>query len=70
MRWKVAILGATGAVGQRFIQLLQNHPWFEIKVVAASEKNVGKEYREACNWILESEIPREIAEMNIVNLDV
>lgn len=48
----VAILGATGAVGQRFVQLLEQHPWFEVAALAASEKRVGKTYQEACNWIL------------------
>jgi len=70
MRWKVAILGATGAVGQRFIQLLQNHPWFEIEVLAASEKSAGKPYGEACNWILEYDMPSEIADMPVVNVDI
>ncbi|MEM3700953.1 MAG: aspartate-semialdehyde dehydrogenase [Candidatus Bathyarchaeia archaeon] len=70
MKWKVAILGATGAVGQRFVQLLHNHPWFEIEVLAASEKSAGKKYSEACNWILESDMPREVAEMNVVNSDI
>ena len=70
MKRKVAILGATGAVGQRFIQLLNDHPWFEIEVLAASERSAGKKYKEACNWILESEMPHEIAEMYVVNSDV
>jgi aspartate-semialdehyde dehydrogenase len=69
MRWKVAILGATGAVGQRFVQLLRNHPWFEIGVLAASEKSAGKPYGKACNWILECEMPSEIADMPVVNID-
>ena len=70
MDWKVAILGATGAVGQRFVQLLHNHPWFKIEVLAASEKSAGKPYGKACDWILEHEIPHEIAEMPVVNADV
>jgi len=70
MKWKVAILGATGTVGQRFVQLLHNHPWFEIEVLAASERSAGKKYREACNWMLESEMPTEIADMQVVNSDV
>jgi len=70
MKRKVAILGATGAVGQRFIQLLQNHPWFEIEVLAASEKSAGKPYGKACNWILECEMPSEIADMPVVNIDI
>ncbi len=64
---KVAILGATGAVGQRYIQLLQNHPWFKIEVLAASERSSGKKYGAACNWLMESELPAEIAEMPVVN---
>ena len=46
-RWPVAILGATGAVGQTFIRLLANHPWFEVAEVAASERSEGKKYSEA-----------------------
>ena len=67
---KVAILGATGAVGQRYIQLLQGHPWFEIEVLAASERSAGKKYKDACNWLMESNLPQEIAEMPVVNADV
>ena len=67
---KVAILGATGAVGQRFIQLLQGHPWFKIEVLAASERSAGKKYKDACNWLLESDMPREVAEMNVAHTDV
>jgi aspartate-semialdehyde dehydrogenase len=67
---KVAILGATGAVGQRFIQLLQGHPWFQIEVLAASERSAGKKYKDACNWLLESNLPREIAEKPVVHADV
>jgi aspartate-semialdehyde dehydrogenase len=67
---KVAILGATGAVGQRFIQLLQGHPWFQIEVLAASERSAGKKYRDACNWTMQSNLPVEIAEMDVVNCDL
>ena len=67
---KVAILGATGAVGQRFIQLLEGHPWFQIEVLAASERSAGKKYRDACNWVMESNLPEEIAEMPVANADV
>ncbi len=70
LRRKVAILAATGAVGQRFVQLLEGHPWFEIEVLAASERSAGKKYREACNWTLESEMPTEIGEMTVVNTNV
>lgn len=67
---KVAILGATGAVGQRFIQLLQGHPWFQIGVLAASERSAGKRYGQACNWTMESDMPEEIAEMTVVDAKV
>ena len=67
---KVAILGATGAVGQRYIQLLQGHPWFEVSVLAASEKSAGKKYKDAATWLMESEMPAEIAEMPVANIDV
>ncbi len=67
---KVAIIGATGAVGQRYIQLLQGHPWFKVEVLAASERSAGKKYKDACNWLMESELPKEIAEMPVVNADV
>ena len=48
----VAVLGATGAVGQRFVQLLADHPWFEVAEVAASDRSAGKAYRDACPWRL------------------
>jgi aspartate-semialdehyde dehydrogenase len=67
---KVAILGATGAVGQRFIQLLQGHPWFKIEVLAASERSAGKKYKDACKWLLESNLPKEVAEIPVVHTDV
>ncbi len=67
---KVAILGATGAVGQRYIQLLQGHPWFKVEVLAASERSSGKKYKDACNWTMESELPKEIAEMPVADTTV
>jgi aspartate-semialdehyde dehydrogenase len=70
MKRKVAILGATGAVGQRYIQILQGHPWFQIEVLAASERSAGKKFKDACNWVMESNLPKEIAEMPVVNTDV
>jgi aspartate-semialdehyde dehydrogenase len=70
MKRKVAILGATGAVGQRFIQLLQEHPWFQIEVLAASERSAGKRYGQACNWVMESNLPKEIAEMTVADANV
>ena len=64
---KVGILGATGMVGQRFVQLLQNHPWFEITEVAASEKSAGLTYKEAVagRWKIGSEIPDRVANIKV-----
>ena len=54
---RVGILGATGMVGQRFIQLLENHPQFEITALAASDRSQGKQFQEACTWRLAGEMP-------------
>ena len=67
-RWPVAILGATGAVGQTFIRLLSNHPWFEIAEVAASERSEGKTYAEAARW-LEGEMPEVVKGMVVKSTD-
>lgn len=67
MRNKAAVLGATGVVGQRFVELLQKHPWFEVGVLAASEKSAGKEYGKACRWSLESEMPDDASGLPVVN---
>jgi len=64
-RRKVGILGATGMVGQRFIQLLSNHPWFEIAWLAASDRSAGKTYGEACRWKLDTPLPKHIAAMTV-----
>jgi aspartate-semialdehyde dehydrogenase len=65
-KFKVGILGATGAVGQKFVELLEGHPWFEISSLAASERSTGKSYREAANWIGSTPMPARIAEMEVV----
>jgi len=59
-KYRVGILGATGMVGQRFIQLLAHHPQFEITAVAASDRSQGKSYGEACTWRLSGEMPADI----------
>ena len=59
-RYRVGILGATGTVGQRFIQLLQGHPQFEITCLAASDRSAGKSYEEACAWKLNGTIPESV----------
>jgi aspartate-semialdehyde dehydrogenase len=61
----VGILGATGTVGQRFIQLLYEHPWFEITWLAASDRSAGKLYPEAAKWNLATPIPARIAAMKV-----
>jgi len=59
-KFKVGILGATGVVGQRFIQLLENHPQFEVTALAASDRSQGKAYAEACVWRLPGEMPERV----------
>src|ERR1700733_1897083 len=61
----IGILGATGMVGQRYIQLLENHPWFEIAWLAASDRSSGKTYGEAAKWRLDSALPERIAAMTL-----
>jgi aspartate-semialdehyde dehydrogenase len=61
----VGILGATGTVGQRFIQLLDEHPWFEIAWLAASDRSAGRAYAEAAKWNLATPIPSRIAAMKV-----
>ncbi|WP_280538106.1 aspartate-semialdehyde dehydrogenase [Halopenitus sp. POP-27] len=69
MTVRVGILGATGAVGQRFIQLLDDHPTFELAAVTASEASAGKTYREAAKWRVDTPIPDDVAEMEVVETD-
>jgi len=61
----VGILGATGMVGQRFIQLLEHHPWFEVGWLAASDRSSGKPYSEAAKWRLEARLPERVARMTV-----
>ncbi len=61
--YRVGILGATGTVGQRFAQLLENHPQFEITAMAASDRSVGKPYSEACAWKLPGTIPANVRDI-------
>lgn len=65
----VAILGATGLVGQRLITLLTNHPWFEIAELAASDNSVGKKYGDAAKWQLPIEVPEHIRELQVLPSD-
>jgi aspartate-semialdehyde dehydrogenase len=61
----VGILGATGIVGQRFIQMLEHHPWFEVAWLAASDRSEGRPYAEAARWRLKTNIPTRIANMTV-----
>lgn len=66
---KAAVLGATGNVGQIFIQLLEGHPWFEVAVVAASERSEGRTYGEASRWRQSTPIPEAVAQMDVVHIE-
>ena len=64
-RIPVAILGATGNVGQRFVQLLQDHPWFRVAELVASERSAGKSYRDAADWRLGARMPEDVADLTV-----
>ena len=68
-RYNVGIIGATGMVGQRFVLLLAKHPWFNVKVVAASPRSAGKSYKDAVGekWAFDCEIPKNIASLTVKN---
>lgn len=63
----VAVLGATGSVGQKFIELLSNHPWFEIIELCASNKSAGKKYKSAVDWFMKTDLPEKIGEIEVKN---
>ena len=67
---KVGILGATGMVGQRFVTLLADHPWYEIKVLAASQRSAGKTYEEAVGgrWKMETPMPEKVRNMVVCDV--
>jgi len=67
--FKVGVLGATGAVGQKFIRLLEQHPWFTIKALGASERSAGKKYKQAVHWIEKTEMPADAAELEVKECD-
>lgn len=66
---RVAVLGATGAVGQTFVRLLADHPWFELAEVAASERSAGKPYAEAARWIGGTSMPPSAADLTVLPCD-
>lgn len=65
----VGILGATGAVGQKFIRLLENHPWFTVKALGASQRSAGKPYKKAAHWIEPVEMPEAVREIEVSSCD-
>jgi aspartate-semialdehyde dehydrogenase len=67
-RLPVAILGATGAVGQTFVRLLADHPWFRLAEVAASDRSAGKRYEDATKWI-EGTMPEEVKDLVVTTCD-
>jgi len=68
-RYPIGILGATGMVGQRYIQLLEEHPWFQVTWLAASDRSSGKPYGEAVKWRLDTPLPDRIAMMPVSPAD-
>jgi aspartate-semialdehyde dehydrogenase len=65
----VGILGATGMVGQRFVQLLADHPWFQVTAVAASETSAGRTYAESCHWLLPTPMPQAVRDLEVQPVD-
>jgi aspartate-semialdehyde dehydrogenase len=63
------VLGATGAVGQRFVQLLAEHPWFELAALAASDRSVGRPFAEAANWVISGDPPPWVGQMTVRPLE-
>lgn len=66
----VGVLGATGAVGQRFVQLLAGHPWFNLQTLTASERSAGKSYKDAVNWRIDEPFPDSVGDIVVSNTDV
>ena len=66
---KVAVLGATGTVGQRFISLVAAHPWFDLVALTGSDRSVGKRYGDSVHWLLPTDLPEGIADMTVAPTD-
>jgi aspartate-semialdehyde dehydrogenase len=62
---RVGVLGATGAVGQRFVEALADHPWFELTALAASDVSAGRRYGDVCRWMLSSDMPSDVVDMMV-----
>ena len=70
-KYQVGVIGGTGMVGQRFITLLEHHPWFELKVIAASPRSAGKSYAEAVGnrWAMDTPIPEQAKDIVVLNAE-
>ena len=70
-KYKVGIIGGTGMVGQRFVSLMENHPWFELKVIAASANSAGKTYEQAARkrWAIENPFPEVYKDIVVMDAD-
>ena len=70
-QYKVGVIGGTGMVGQRFVTLMENHPWFRLTVIAASPRSAGKTYEEAVKgrWAMTTPIPEEAKNMVVLNAE-
>ena len=68
-KWNVGIVGATGMVGQRFISLLENHPWFRLTTLAASSRSAGKTYEQAVGsrWAMQTPIPEAVKRLVVLD---
>ena len=65
----VVVLGATGSVGQRMVQLLDSHPWFEVVGLTGSDRSIGRTYGEVCHWVLTDPMPERAARMTVLPTD-
>ena len=70
-KYKVGVIGGTGMVGQRFVTLMEHHPWFELAVIAASPRSAGKTYQEAVGsrWAMDTPIPQQARDMVVMNAE-
>ena len=68
-QYNVGVIGATGMVGQRFVTLLENHPWFHLKAVAASARSAGKTYEEAVGgrWLMQTPMPENAKKLVVLD---
>jgi len=69
LKKKVAVLGATGLIGQTIIKMLEDHPWFSIEALVASKNSAGGKYSDKCRWILSDPMPESVKDMEIVDVD-